>query len=156
MKNVKFLSVFFVCVLVISTSVNATGYRTDFKNYEIETVDGLNLGMKVEKVWTLTYESSQNPVTVFKRNTSDGVEYVVQSSFFEVCYVAGNAGFGAQKVKKAFSNVPKQINSAVLNQEQLKRQRVITPNDVDDEKALGLIANFLPELINEDYRHVLG
>jgi len=157
MKNVKLLSVFVVCFLVLTASVNATGFRSEFKDYEIEAVDDLNFGKKVEKVWTLTYNSSEKPVTVLKHKTLDGVEYMVRNDFFEVCYAITSNGFGAKKVKNSWSNVPRQINRVVLNKEQLKRQEVISPKkEMEDEKALGLIANFLPDLINDEYTHLLN
>ena len=156
MKNLRLVSVFVVCLLVISASVSATGYRTDFKDYEIETVDNLNFGKNVDKVWTLTYNSSNNPVTVVKHKTVEGAEYVVHSKFFEVSYAATADGFGAKKVRNSWRSVSRKINDVVLNQEQVKKQEVLTPNKVDDEKALGLIASFLPELINENYTHVLN
>jgi hypothetical protein len=151
----RLVSVFAVC-LVLSVSVNASGYRTDFKNYEIESVDDLNFGKSVDKVWTLTYNSSNNPVTVVKHKTMGGAEYVVRSKFFEVSYAASADGFGAKKVRNSWRSVPRQINDMVLSQEQMKMQEVITPNKVDDEKALGLIASFLPALLNENYTHVLN
>ena len=69
---------------------------------------------------------------------------------------ASSNGFGAKELRKSWSKVPKKISSAVINQEQLKRQEVITQSKVDDEKALGLIASFLPDLINDDYTHLLN
>ncbi len=81
---------------------------------------------------------------------------MVRNDFFEVCYAITSKGFGAKKVRTSWSTVPRQINSVVLNKEQLKRQEVISPNKVNDETALGLIANFLPDLINDEYTHLLN
>jgi len=156
MKNLRLVSVFFVCLFVLSASVNASGYRTDFKKYEIESVDDLNFGKSVDKVWTLTYNSSGNPVTVVKHKTTEGAEYVVHSKFFEVSYAATADGFGAKIIRNSWRSVPRQINDVVLDSDQVKRQEVITPNEVNDEMALGLIASFLPELINDNYTHVLN
>lgn len=156
MKNLKLLAVFVIFSVVVSASVNATGFRKDFKNYEIELVDDLNLGKSVDKVWILTYNSSQNPITVAKHKTGEGTEYVVHSNFFEVCYAATSNGFGVKRVKNSWRSVPRQISKAVINEEQMKRQEVISPSRVDDERALGLIAAYLPELINDDYTHVLN
>jgi hypothetical protein len=38
----------------------------------------------------------------------------------------------------------------------MARQEIITPNRVNDEKAMGLIASFLPDLINDGYTHILN
>ncbi len=156
MKKLKMLSVFVICFLAVSVSVNATGFRTGFNDYAIEEVENLNLGKSVEKVWNLTYNSSGKPVTVVKRNTSDGAVYIVNSKFFEVCYASTSKGFGTKTVKKSWSSVPAQINDVVVNPEEWKKQQVITPQKVDDDKALGLIASYLPNLLNENYTHLLN
>ncbi len=145
------MSLFFV-----TTTVSATGIRSEFKNFEIEKVDNLFLGKQVQEVWTLSYSKSEQPVTVVKRHSLEGTEYVVYSKHFEVSYAATLNGFGAKAVRRSWSNVPKKITKAVINDEQLQRQQIITPNKVDDEKALGLIASFLPDLINDGYTHLLN
>ena len=49
-----------------------------------------------------------------------------------------------------------QISEAVINQNEIKKQQVILPGQVDDETALGLIASYLPNLLNDDYKHLLN
>jgi len=156
MKKLNLLSVIAICLLVVSVSANATGLRTEFKEYEISTVDDLYVGKKVDAIWTLSYSANEVPVTVVKRSTMDGVEYVVHSKFFEVSYASTANGFGTKEVRKSWSNVPKKISKAVISQEEMKKQQIITPNKVDDEKALGLIASYLPDLINDGYTHLLN
>jgi hypothetical protein len=158
MKTLKFktVSVLAVCLLVVSISASATGLRTEFKAYEISTVDDLYVGKNVNAIWTLSYSAEETPITVVKRTTAGGAEYVVRSKFFEVSYAATAAGFGTKNVRSSWSNVPKKITKAVLNQEEMKRQQVITPNKVDDETALGLIASYLPDLVNDGYTHILN
>lgn len=156
MKKLNLLATIAICLLVVSVTANATGLRTEFKAYEITTVDDLYVGKKVDAIWTLSYSADEVPVTVVKRNTLEGVEYVVHSKFFEVSYAATANGFGTKEVRKSWSNVPKKISKAVISQEEMKRQQVITPNEVDDEKALGLIASYLPDLINDGYTHLLN
>ena len=156
MKKLMMFSAFVVCFLFVSVYVNATGYRTGFNDYEIEEVENLNLGKSVEKVWTLTYSGSESPVTVIKRNTSDGAVYVVNSKFFEVCYASSSKGFGTRMLKKSWSSVPPQINDVVINPEEIKKQQIITPNKIDDGQALGLIASYLPGLLNDQYTHLLN
>lgn len=156
MKKFKMFTVLAVCFLFVSVSVQATGYRNEFKDYEIKTVENLNLGKNVEKVWNLTYNGSSNPVTVVKRNTSEGSFYLVNSKFFEVCYASTSKGFGTRVMKRAWSSVPYQINDVVINSAEVKNQQIITPEKVDDEKALGLIASYLPGLLNDEYTHLLN
>lgn len=156
MKKFKVITVFVVCFFIASAYAGAVETNKGIRNYEIESVENVQMGKSVEKVWTLTYEKSENPVTVIKRSTLDGTYYVVNSKYFEVCYLASSNGFGTRLVKKAWSNVPRQINYAVLNAEEIKRQQTLTPYKVDDEIALGLIASYLPGLLNEQYEHLLN
>jgi hypothetical protein len=156
MKKLSLLSALVVCLFVVSVSVNATGLRTDFNEYEISTVEDLFVGKNVNAIWTLSYSTEESPVTVVKRETNVGAEYVVHSKFFEVSYAVTSTGFGTKEVRKSWSNVPKQISKAVISQEEMKRQQIITPNKVDDERALGLIASYLPDLINDGYTHILN
>jgi hypothetical protein len=156
MKKLKVFTLVVVCFFIVSAQAGAVGFRTGFNNYQITEVDNLNLGKSVEKVWNLTYEGSQNPITVVKRHTGEGTVYIVNSKFFEVCYASTSKGFGTRTVKKAWSSVPGQINGAVINAEELKKQQILTPQKVDDEKALGLIASYLPNLLNEEYTHLLN
>lgn len=140
----------------MSVSVNATGLRTEFKAYEIESVDDLYIGKNVKAIWTLSYSADEVPVTVVKRKTFEGTEYVVHSKYFDVSYVSTTNGFGAKEVRRSWSDVNRKISRAVLSQEEMQRQRIITPGKVDDEKALGLIASYLPDLINDGYTHLLN
>jgi len=156
MKKLSLLSVLVVCLFLVTTSAKATGLRTEFKTYEIALVDNLFIGKSVEAIWTLSYSNEEVPVTVVKRHTMDGTEYVVHSKFFEVSYAATATGFGTKVVKRHWSSVPKKISKAVIDQEEFKRQQIITPNKVDDDRALGLIANYLPELINDGYTHLIN
>ncbi|MCF6332922.1 MAG: hypothetical protein L3J11_06520 [Draconibacterium sp.] len=156
MRKLSLLSVFVVCLFVVPISANATGFRTEFKAYEISVVDNLFVGKNVKAIWTVRYSNEEVPITVVKRKTMEGTEYLVYSKFFEVSYASTASGFGTKEVRRSWSNVPKRISKAVINQEEMKRQRIITPNKVDDEKALGLIASYLPDLINDGYTHLLN
>lgn len=157
MKKLNLVTVLLVAfVLTATLNSNATGISEEFENYKIESVDDLYVGKNIQKIWTLTYSTDVTPVTVLKRKTAFGTSYVVRSEFFEVCYAAEPEGFGVKKIRKNWSNVPSQITNAVVNAGQMENQRIITTNKVDDEKALGLIASYLPELLNETYTHLLN
>jgi len=156
MKRIKFLPLWVVVLCFAVTTVNAKTTGRDFTKYEITPVDDLHLGTKFEKVWTISYESKKVPVTVVKHKTSDGFDYAVHSEFFEVCYSLTSNGFGVKKMRRSWSKVAPEINWAVLNRSEMERQRILTPNKVDDEMALGLIASYLPSLLNPAYTHLLN
>ncbi len=157
MKKLNYVSIFVMVLFVgLTVSANATGLRTAFKSYDIEEVDNLYMGKTVKALWTLSYNHSEEPVTIVKRKTIEGTEYVVHSKYFEVSYLATVNGFGAKELRRSWSDVPKKITNAVICKEELARQQIIVPNMVDDKTALGLIASFLPDLINDDYTHLLN
>ena len=156
MKRISYLAAFILVFFLSSNLANATGNRSAFKEYEINLVQDLHMGKQVKAVWKLSYSKNETPVTVVKRKTIDGTEYLVQSEYFAVCYSSTSTGFGAKAAKRAWCAVPKKINRAVINQQELARQEILTPAKVDDETALGLIASYLPDLINKGYTHLLN
>ena len=155
MKKLSFFSVLMVCLFLVSNA-SATGTRSEFNTFEITSVDDIFAGKNVKAIWTVSYSDTETPVTVVKRKTLEGTEYVVYSKYFEVSYLASSQGFGTKTVRHSWSHVPKKINNAVINQEEFAKQEVITPNKVDDEYALGLIASYLPYLLNDGYTHLLN
>ena len=156
MKKLNLLTVLVVCLFLVSVTANATGLRKEFNDYEITTVDDLFVGKKVKAMWTVSYSNVEVPVTVIKRKTMEGVEYVVRSKFFEVSYAVTDTGFGVKELRNSWRTIDKKISKAVICQKEMKNQQIITPNSIDDEKALGLIACYLPELINDGYTHLLN
>lgn len=154
--KIKLFCAYVAVVLVISTpraSALTSGLKTN--EFEINQVDNLYLGKSAEKVWTLGYSDREKPVTIALRTFGNTKEYVVRSQYFEVIYASDSEGFGVRKIHPALKEVPTKINHAVLNKKQLENQRVITPNKVTDEYALGLIASYLPDLLNEGYQHLI-
>lgn len=156
MKKLNVLFTMFVCLVLVSTTVLATGSRTEFKEFNITLVDDIVVGKDVKAIWTVSYDNAEKPVTIVKRKTIEGTEYVVYSKYFEVSYLASAKGFGTKMVRNSWSNVPKKINRAVINEQEFKKQEIITPNVVNDEMALGLIASYLPFLLNDGYTHLLN
>jgi len=105
--------------------------------------------------WNLKYSESENgfKITMLEKN---GVkEYNVRSKFFEVAYVLDENGFGARMIKSGDAQVPSQILDQVINQNELKNQKIISDTQIDNETALNLIASYLPDLINNSYKHLL-
>lgn len=138
------------------TRVNAISPASDESNrVEVTAVDDLHLGNSIEKLWKVSYSKEETPVTIALRPTAKGTEYVVRSKFFEVIYANDKHGFGVRKMPASLREVPDPINSFVLNKQQLQQQRVLVPNKVSDEVALGLIVSYLPDLINENYQHLI-
>ena len=113
------------------------------------------MGKSAEKVWTISYSDQEKPVTIALRKVLGANEYVVRTEFFEVIYQANNEGFGVRKMHSGLREIPEQISASVLNKQQLKQQTILTPDKISDEYALKLIASYLPDLINEGYKHLI-
>ena len=90
MKKLKFLSLIIVCFFIVSGFTGSDEIRKASYNYEIEEVDNNLPGKDAERVWKLIYEGSENPLTVIKRGSGDGAVYIVNSKFFEVCYMSSS------------------------------------------------------------------
>ncbi|WP_346863608.1 hypothetical protein [uncultured Draconibacterium sp.] len=156
MKKLNFAIVLLAAFFLVSLTANATGLRTEFKAYEIEELNNLHMGKEVKALWTVSYSANEEPVTIVKRKTLEGVEYVVHSKHFEVSYATTVDGFGAKETRRSWCDVPRKITNAVISKDELARQQVITPNKVDDKMAVGLIASYLPLLVNDGYTHLLN
>ncbi len=156
MKKLNVFASVLICLVLVSVIASATDFRNEFKEYTITTVDDIFVAKSVKAVWSISYSNDETPVTVLKRKTLEGTEYIVYSKYFEVSYLASLNGFGTKMVKSTWSNVPQKINKAVINMKEFKKQEILTPNKVNDEQALGLIASYLPFLLNEGYTHLLN
>ena len=143
-------------LLFAGTSVYAADPSNDESNaVEVTTVDDLHLGNSIEKLWKISYSKEESPVTIALRKTAKGTEYVVRSEFFEVIYANDKHGFGVRKIHASMKEVPDLINYSVLNKQQMQQQKVLTPNNVSDKYALELITSYLPDLLNENYEHLI-
>jgi hypothetical protein len=156
MKTIFSNIVVFVLFSFVAFTASAASLGNSFADYEITPVENLILGKNIEKVWTLSYDKEEMPVTIVLKKTAQGQEYLVHAEFFEVVYLANAEGFGVREMRASERRVPKQITHAVIDAQQLKYQEIITPNSIDEKTALGLIASYLPDLLNEGYKHLLN
>ncbi len=156
MKKLNLFLSLFVALLFVTVTVNASGIHRGFDKCQIKSVDDMFVGKKIERVWTLNYNPDEASVTVLKRKNATGTDYMVRSAYFEVCYSVTKEGFGAKKMKSGLCNIPLRISKAVLDPKEMENQKIITANKVDDETAIGLIASYLPDLLNDNYTHLLN
>ena len=106
-------------------------------------------------VWNLKYSESENGFKITMLEKNGEKEYTVRSKFFEIDYILDKNGFGARMIKGGNVQVPGQILDQILNQDELKNQKVISDTQIDNETALNLIASYLPDLINDNYKQLL-
>lgn len=145
----------FVALFFASSFLFANPAGKENNETEITLVENLYLGRSIEKVWTISYSREEKPITIALRSVGNSKEYVVRSEFFEVIYASDNDGFGVRKIHPAIKEVPVKITSSVLNKQQMQCQKILTPNKVSEKYALGLIASYLPDLLNEEYKHLI-
>ncbi len=155
MKTVTIRLSVIVFLLMASLFSFANSEKSGNQEVKITQVENLYLGKSAEKVWTIRYSEQKNPVTITLRKIAKGKEYIVRTEFFEVVYASTKEGFGVKDMRRAWREVPEEISSSVLNKQQIQNQKALTPNSVSDDYALELIASYLPDLLNEDYRHLL-
>ncbi|MHA7112300.1 hypothetical protein ACRTDU_19405 [Sunxiuqinia elliptica] len=154
-KN-RIIGFLFAAMFVVSLSVFA-GEETAFvDDYKISSKVDFEPSKVYQKSWEITYGESKRPVQVFLKETKKGEEYIIRTNYFEVKYVNSEKGFGARSMRVSELVVPESLNEQVLNQDQLSRQKVITMSQIDRQEALDLIAGFLPELVNDQYKNILN
>jgi hypothetical protein len=105
--------------------------------------------------WNLKYAASENTFKITVSENNGQKEFTVRSKFFEVAYVLNKNGFGARMVRPGKSQVPDRILDQIINKDALKQQKVISDASISNETALNLIASYLPDLINNNYKHLL-
>jgi hypothetical protein len=155
MKTIKLCSAMAGLLLLTSSLSFASPLQPASNEVKITPVENLFLGKTAEKVWTVNFSDKEKPVTITLHQVRKTKEFIVRSEYFEVAYVSNKHGFGATQVPRSMRKVPVEINSAVLNLQQIENQKMLTPNQVSEEFALNLIANYLPDLLNNNYKHLL-
>ncbi|WP_163716106.1 hypothetical protein [Mangrovibacterium lignilyticum] len=152
----SFLSLILVALVVVATNSYASSYEAFNDTYRISTEDVAVSSKDVAKCWNIVYGDSSRPVKVFLKQTKNGDEYTVRSSYFEVKYVNGAKGFGVRELRGSEQKVPADLNYKVLNNVNLNSQKIISGAKVADGQVLEMIADFLPELINDEFKTILN
>jgi len=106
-------------------------------------------------VWNLKYSESENSIKITMSEKNGEKEYTVRSKFFEVAYIINKNGFGARMVKASKAQIPSQILDKIINHGALSHQKTISDAQIDNKTALNLIASYLPDLINDNYKYLL-
>lgn len=157
MKRVLNLVAVVVLIFVGVTVSNASNTIKQTDSFTIVANDDVALNnVPFQKSWTIAYGDAGKNVVVLKRTTKKGEEYLVRNEFFEVRYVNTEKGFGVRLVRNADSKVDYTINSLVLNEAMMAQQSLIWSEMLTEQKALEYIADFVPTLLNENYKHLLN
>jgi len=155
MKKVKIILTIVAIFIMTIGFANTENVKNDFTKCEITMVDDVFVDKDIKAMWTLNYSGEDTPITVIKHKTTKGIEYVVHSKYFDVSYASTKNGFGTVDVRRSCVIIPKKISNVIINQNEWEKQKILTPNKIDDKTALGLISCYLPILINDEYSHLL-
>lgn len=151
-----FVQAMLIVLTLISVNVWAGNDGSSEASYKISPDLTFTPNSEFQKSWEIAYGESQNPVHVYLKETKKGQEYLVRTKYFEVKYVNGKNGFGAKLVNPSEETVNESLNSSVLNQNKLNTQKCISNNSIVNDQVLDMIASYLPDLINEQYRNILN
>jgi len=148
MKTRLFQFVAIAILLALVTTVStASGTKSNLAGYTITAIDNKDVMDGFDKAWNLTYDAKISPILITFKENKKCRTYFVRGENFEVIYECSHRGFGARKVKKAESMLSFPMSSSALNLDELANQRILAPGRVDIERALGLIASYLPDLV---------
>jgi len=139
---------FFIVISLVSFPVAATTVINE--SFTITPDKSVNT-----TAWNLKYSESENAIKITMLEKNGEKEYTVRSKFFEVAYVMNKNGFGARLIKGNDARVPDQILEKILNHDALNNQKIISGTQIDNETAVNLIASYLPDLINTNYKHLV-
>lgn len=156
MKNRIFQFASVILLVGLSLSLSAASGNRTYDDYTITPLEQHELSSGIDKAWALTYETNESPIVISFKHNKHCKTYIVRGDHFEVVYECSKKGFGARLVKNSEGLFPAELTEAVLNNDELSRQRILTQGSVDDQRALVLIAAYLPDLINPGYQHLLN
>lgn len=153
-KNILSGLFFVAFVFVIHTGFASPG-NTFTDEYKISPKEVTTPGSAYLKCWDITYGEGR-PVQVLLKETRHGEEYLIRTAYFEVKYVNGEKGFGVRPLKASERQIPEQLGNKVISAAGMSSQQVLCSQRLPREQVLNMIACFLPDLINENYRDILN
>lgn len=154
MKNIILaiaIAVFVLVANVVNASETLTGNSsTKFGTYQLTPSSNVVIANEVAyKTWNLTYSGIPEKFVVFEVPDVNGNKsFNVRGSFFEISYRVNYNEFGAKLVDQSFRSIPKKEVTKRINAEQLASQEVLVNTPKTEEEYLGLIACFMPLLMN--------
>ncbi len=152
MKNNLFVMLL-IFLATFSFGANATSFGTD--EFQITPIDKPTVE-SATKEWILKYSNSNDfELRIALMPTPKGLEYMVYSKYFEVCYANYKNGFGVKGVKPSWSKIETKYRDVALDPMKISKQRIISQKEVSESEALDLIASYLPDLLTEEYKYLL-
>jgi hypothetical protein len=155
MKNIILVIAIFVFSLVAgvlkANPVTHTGdSQTRFGTYQLTPNSSVVVIDDVAyKTWELTYSGTQEKFQLFLVPGPLGdCCYNILGKGFEVRYSIESGVFGAKPVDPNFKTISRKELMKKINQDNLQTQEVISTSQKSEGEYLGLIACFMPLLMN--------
>jgi hypothetical protein len=154
MKNIFFILAIVVFSLVanlVNASDTLSGNSlSKFGTYQLSpSTNSLVIKDVAYKTWELTYSGTPEKYVLFVVPGENGnCCFNVRGENFEIRYSLTFDNFGAKLIDPEFRTIPRKEIMKKLNNEQLKSQEVITTSPKTETEYLGLIACFMPLLMN--------
>lgn len=148
MKTISILiiSLFFASTVFASKAI--TGDSNSFlDDYQITNVS--------ENTYELTYSNSTEKFTIEVCPKEAECCYLVRNNHFEVMYLCNGAGFGLRKMPDKDQSMSTAQYCKLVDCKAFKYQSLLTPKKKNTKSALGLIACFLPYVVNEPSRELV-
>lgn len=156
MKTQKLVLSLVVALVMVVANTYASSLEAFNDSYKISAEEIAVADANVVSGWNIVYGESSRPVKVTMQQTKAGDEYLVRCGYFEVKYVNGAKGFGVREMRAKEQLVPVELNAKVLDAAQINTQKIISGTKIEDAQVLDMIASFLPDLINDEYKNILN
>lgn len=154
MKNI-IIAIAIAVVTLIANFVNASetlsgNTLTKFGSYQLkQSATTVVIDDVAFKTWELTYSDIPEKFVLFAAPENNGTcNYTVRGNGFEIGYKVSYDEFGATLVDTKFKTISRKEIAKRINAEQLKSQELISSEPKTEAEYLGLIACFMPLLMN--------
>jgi hypothetical protein len=125
---------------------------TDLGKYSITKSESpMIVNNQAVVTYDLVYENASKPVKIGVIDEKKCKTFLVRSSEFEAQYACNHNVFGVQKMERKYRQLPEGTSDGKINRVSLYAQRVISQNPKSEEDLLGLIACYLPNLVDKEY-----
>ena len=105
-----------------------------------------------ENLYELTYANSTEKFTIEVCPEESKCCYLVRGEQVEVMYLCNEMGFGLRKMPESSQKLSTNKYSKLLDIQAFRQQSLLTPKQKSTNAALGIIACFFPQVINDESR----
>ncbi|MFB6340283.1 hypothetical protein ACE01N_04120 [Saccharicrinis sp. FJH2] len=153
MKTInKFFGLAVLAISMFSFTASASALvgetNSDLGKYWLkEAVNVIEVSGEALETYVIHYDHLAYPVYVGVLESKKGNTYIVRTDGFEIAYVNKKGKFGVEYMPKKLATLDEEVVMSKIDREHFLNQRVITPNNPNDDKALKLIAAYLPQVM---------